>query len=147
MTDYQEVYDAFLAKITADEWNDTFDDPSQDWRQIMESAIFHIRLPREDLKRDATGFENNLSDDTIQLIAYYMKEEWVSRHIATWQNLNVIYDERDFSQGNLIAKFSALLRALQASNAKLYDNYSRTRVDQNGKKVPYSYSRLSGSDI
>ena len=54
------------------------------------------------------GIEDVFSFDEIQIIANLMKAEWLARTIATWENVKVMYDERDFSQANLLDKFIKL---------------------------------------
>jgi hypothetical protein len=44
----------------------------------------------------------------IQILATYMKVEWLDRTILTWNNLRPLYDEADFSYANLIDKLIKL---------------------------------------
>ena len=37
------------------------------------------------------GFEGDLSQDEIQLLAIFMKHEWIKRCIATWENIRQLY--------------------------------------------------------
>ena len=148
-TPYITIYDAFLAKINDDEWDNELDFASilTDWRAILESALPFFKFPRISLKRDEEGFIEELGSEEIQIIANLMKEEWLSRTINTWENVRVMYDERDFSQANLIDKFVKLLSETQAKNKRLQKMYSRSILDsETGMKKPYKYSNLAGGD-
>lgn len=98
MTPYGKVYEAFLARILEDEW-DTWliEEAEQDWRLIMEAAIPWFKFPRVNLERNDEGFIKTLGSEEIQIIATYMKVEWLNRTIMTWENIKPLYNERDFS--------------------------------------------------
>jgi len=149
MTPYQTIYDAFLAKVTEDDWSDETDIDTilYDWRSILESAIPFFKFPRVSLQRNSEGFVNELGEEEIQILANLMKEEWLSRTINTWENVKVMYDERDFSQANLLDKFIKLLDQCQAKNRKLQKQYSRSILSkEDGLKRPFSYSKFAGGD-
>lgn len=149
MTPYQVVYDAFLAKIKEDEWSHEIDIKFilADWRAILDGALPLFKFPRVNLtQRDEKGFEADLGNEEIQIIANLMKEEWLSRTINTWENVKVMYDERDFSQANLLDKFIKLLDSVQIKNKKMQKQYSRAIVDANGMKKPFDYTKLAGGD-
>lgn len=88
-TPLQKVYDAFLAKVEADDWmmNEYWDEVEKDWRQILDQAIFQFRYSRISLEHNDTEFDNELTNDEIQVLANLMKLEWVRRCVATWDNL------------------------------------------------------------
>ena len=99
-TPFLKVYDAFLARITADEW--TLEEElaivERDWQELLQMAIFRFKYPRisldieeinsEESEEEDTPhlkgyqFINDLTNDEIQLLALYMKHEWVKRCIA-----------------------------------------------------------------
>lgn len=136
-TPYQTVYDAFLAKVQDDEWA-WYDDEATvlaDWKSILDSAIVNIKFPRVALTQDANGFINTLGDAEIQLIANYMKVEWISRTITTWENIKAQYSESDFSQANVLDKLTKLLTVMERKAEKLQHNYYRS---VNGASYPYS---------
>ncbi len=140
MTSYETVYDAFLSKILEDEWGFwTEEEIKQDLRSLLEGAIPWFKFPRVSLNRGDDGFENDLSNEEIQIIATYMKCEWLNRTILTWENVKPLYDERDFSQANLIDKFNAMLAGEQKHAAKLESIYYRSV-----NKVPFPYRKLAG---
>ena len=149
MTEYQKIFDAFLAKITADDWSEDqdLDVIFSDWTSIMESALPYFKFPRCSLKRhwdedfpEDACFEDDLNDQEIQIIATLMKKEWLDRTINTWENVKAMYDERDFSQANLIDKLNQTLEAERKSAEKLESLYYRAI-----KHKPFDYRRLAGS--
>ena len=83
-TPVQKVYDAFLAKILSDEWDTwTTEEQNQDFEQILDGAIPNFKFPRVPLERNETNqeFLADLSNEEIQILACYMKCEWLSRTI------------------------------------------------------------------
>ena len=142
MTPYQKVYDAFLVKMLEDEWvNWTEEEISQDLRGILEGAISWFKFPRISLDRDDNGFINDLDNEEIQILACYMKCEWLNRTILTWENVKPLYEERDFSQANLLDKFNQLLEAEKCNALKLERIYYRSI-----KGKPFKYSNLAGDN-
>ena len=142
MTPYQKVYDAFLVKMLEDEWvNWTEEEVSQDLKGILEGAISWFKFPRLSLDRDDNGFINDLDNEEIQILACYMKCEWLNRTILTWENVKPLYEERDFSQANLLDKFNQLLEAEKYNALKLERIYYRSI-----KGKPFKYSNLAGNN-
>lgn len=140
MTPYQKVYDAFFVKMLEDEWvNWTEEEVSQDLRGILEGAVSWFKFPRISLDRDDNGFINDLDNEEIQILACYMKCEWLNRTILTWENVKPLYEERDFSQANLLDKFNQLLEAEKYNALKLERIYYRSI-----KGKPFKYSNLAG---
>ena len=140
MTSYQTVYDAFLAKILDDEWGFwTEEEVEQDLRSLLEGAIPWFKFPRVSLDRGDLGFENDLSNTEIQILATYMKCEWLNRTILTWENVKPLYEERDFSQANLLAKFQSMLEAEKYNAVKLERVYYRSYDNK-----PFDFTSLAG---
>ena len=140
MTPFSKVYTAFLARILEDEWQQwMYDEAEQDWRQLMENALTWFKFPRVSLEHDEDGFVDDLTQAEIQIIADFMKCEWLNRCIMTWENVKPLYEERDFSQANLLDKLNSLHEA-QEKKARLREsNYYRSR---SGK--PFDFSQLAG---
>ena len=139
MTEFQVVYDAFLGKILEDEWNDwDLRDVEEDWCTLLMAAIPHFKFPRVSLEIDDEAFEGDLNNEEIQILASYMKCEWLNRTLMTWENVKPLYEERDFSQANLIDKFKNNLQAEQKSAERLEAKYYRSIKSQ-----PYDYTRLA----
>ena len=142
MTPYQKVYDAFLVKMLEDEWvNWTEEEVARDLRGILEGAVSWFKFPRVSLDRDDSGFINDLDNEEIQILACYMKCEWLNRTILTWENVKPLYEERDFSQANLLDKFNQLLEAEKYNALKLERIYYRSI-----KGKPFKYSNLAGNN-
>lgn len=142
MTPYYKIYDAFLVKMLEDEWiNWTADEIAQDLRGLLESAIPWFKFPRISLDRDDEGFINDLDNEEIQILACYMKCEWLNRTILTWENVKPLYEERDFSQANLLNKFSQLLEKEKNNALNLERIYYRSI-----KGRPFKYSSLAGDN-
>lgn len=159
-TPLQKVYDAFLAKNLDDEWDEvkgwTESLTAEDFEEILNGAIPYFKFPRTDLsftgcvpaKYDDKGdeissfeeghFTESLSNNEIQILATYMKVEWLNRTILTWENVKPLYYEKDFSQANLIDKFRQLLEHEEKKALRLESIYYRS---VNGKS--FKYGRLA----
>ena len=84
MTSFDKIYEAFLSKMLDDEWgNWEQEDVEIDLRQLLESAIPRFKFPRISLNRTDKGFEEDLDSEEIQILATYMKCEWLNRTILT----------------------------------------------------------------
>jgi len=143
MTPYQKVYDAFLARILEDEWeNWLIDEAKADWRQILEAALPWFKFPRVSLEHDENGFSGELGYVEIQIIANFMKCEWLNRCIMTWENVKPLYIERDFSQANLIDKLQKLLESERKQAKEMESIYYRSR---NGK--PFNFGKLASRNV
>ena len=145
MTDLQVVYDAFLAKMLDDEWSVwEEEDMQEDWKAILQSALPWFKFPRvsleiiTDTETGTEKFEEDLSNEEIQILATYMKCEWLNRTILTWENVKPLYDERDFSQANLIDKFNQMLVQEKKNAAKLEAIYYRSI-----KRKPFDYTQMA----
>ena len=135
MTPLPAVYDAFLAKMLEDEWEFwTQEQIERDLLEILEGAIVWFKFPRVSLEHTTECFLDDLSNEEIQIIATYMKCEWLNRTILTWENVKPLYDERDFSQANLLDKFRLMLENEERKAKQLEAKYYRSR---NYKPFPY----------
>ena len=143
MTPYTRVYEAFLARILEDEWeNWLVDEAMADWKQILDMAIPHFKFPRVSLEQTDEGFCGELGTEEIQILANFMKVEWLNRCIMTWENVKPLYVERDFSQANLLDKLNAMLKNEQANAEKMESIYYRSR-----KGRPFDFSKLATKSI
>ena len=141
MTPFNKIYEAFLSRILEDEWEQWMrEEAEQDWQQIMENAITLFKFPRVSLEHDENGFKDNLTQAEIQVIADFMKCEWLNRCIMTWENVKPLYEERDFSQANLLDKLESSLEAERVRAEKRESIYYRSR---NGR--PFDFSKLAGN--
>lgn len=142
MTSLDTVYDAFLSKILEDEWECWSEEElRQDLFMLLQAAVMRFKFPRVSLEYTEDGFVDTLTNDEIQILATYMKCEWLNRTILTWENVKPLYVERDFSQANLIDKFSAMLAAEQANARRLEAIYYRSV-----NKKPFKYRHLADQE-
>ena len=140
MTPYWKVYGAFLAKTLEDEWGQWMPEETEsDMKEILEGAIPYFKFPRVSLERDQDGYVEDLSPQEIQILSVYMKCEWLNRSIMTWENVKPLYEERDFSQANLIDKLQKLLDKERSEARYLERLYYRSRSRQ-----PFDYTKLAG---
>ncbi len=142
MTSLQLVYDAFLSKITEDEWATwTEEELKADWRSLLDAAIPYFKFPRVSLEIDEEeeAFVDDVTNEEIQILAQLMKCEWLNRSIMTWENVKPLYVERDFSQANLLDKLKGLLEEERYNALKLERVYYRSRNNK-----PYNYAGLAG---
>ena len=157
-TPFLKVYDAFLARITADEW--TLEEElaivERDWQELLQMAIFRFKYPRisldieeinsEESEEEDTPhlkgyqFINDLTNDEIQLLALYMKHEWVKRCIASWENIRQLYADKDFSQANHLDKLNKLEAAVNLEIHKAEGVYDRSRA----KRPADLFKKLAG---
>lgn len=141
MTNFQVVYDAFLAKILDDEWGNWYqEEAEQDWKALLMGAMARFKFPRVSLDFDDTNnaFIDDLNNDEVQILATYMKCEWLNRNILTWENVKPLYEERDFSLANLLSKFKEMLLTEQQNAAKLEAKYYRSI-----NRKPFDYTVLA----
>ena len=141
MTSVREVYDAFLVKMLDDEWADwDLEDIKTDWKGILMGALPWFKFPRVSLEIDEEedAFVEDLNNEEIQIIATYMKCEWLNRTILTWENIKPLYEERDFSQANLLDKFNQTLAAEKKNAARLEAVYYRSV-----NRKPFNYRDLA----
>ena len=143
-TPFLRVYDAFLARITADEW--TLEEElaivERDWQELLRMAIFRFKYPRvsldieevqgvgepeNDSQNKIYAFSNELNNDEIQLLALYMKHEWIKRCIASWENIRQLYASKDFSQANHLDKLNKLEAAVRLEIKDMESIYDRSR--------------------
>ena len=142
MTPFRKVNEAFLSRILEDEWQHwMLDEAEQDWYQIMINAITWFKFPRTSLEINEEGFINDLSNEEIQIIADFMKCEWLNRCIMTWENVKPLYEERDFSQANLLDKLDNLYKAQEEKALRREAIYYRSI-----KGKPFDFSKLAGGN-
>ena len=145
-TPFSKVYDAFLARITAYEW--TLEEElaivERDWQELLNMGIFRFKYPRVDLSVEEIGFTTvdmgqlrqyqfteDLTNDEIQLLALYMKHEWIKRCIASWENIRQLYtNDKDFSAANHLDKLIKLEAAVALEVHKAEGIYDRSRSKQ-----------------
>lgn len=142
-TPFQAIYDSFLARISSDEWvlPDEIYIAQHDWFEFLKMAIFRFRFPRKSLEYDIDqmAFNEELDDAEIQMLAIYMKHEWVKRCVASWEEIKMLYSNKDFSQANHLDKLIKLSEQLELECVKSSATYYRSI-----KGRPYDYTKLAG---
>ena len=142
MTPFRKVNEAFLSRILEDEWQHwMLEEAEQDWYQIMVNALTWFKFPRTSLEINEDGFINDLNNEEIQIIADFMKCEWLNRCIMTWENVKPLYEERDFSQANLLDKLDDLYKAQEEKALRREAIYYRSI-----KGKPFDFSKLAGGN-
>ena len=142
MTPFRKINEAFLSRILEDEWQHwMLEEAEQDWYQIMINALTWFKFPRTSLEINEDGFINDLSNEEIQIIADFMKCEWLNRCIMTWENVKPLYEERDFSQANLLDKLDDLYKAQEEKALRREAIYYRSI-----KGKPFDFSKLAGGN-
>ena len=144
-TPLQDVYDAFLSKIEADDWmlsgiegDLVSEEILKDWRMLLNAAIMQFRYPRVslDYDKESAVFTDDLGNDEIQILANLMKLEWIRRCISTWDNIRQLYSDKDFSQANFLDK-------LNKTGEQVRDE-CRLMLDRYGRSTNYKPSKLFG---
>lgn len=139
-TPIQMVYDSFLSKVLEDEYGQwTWEEVEMDMRQLLDSAIPYFKFPRHSLEIFDDEFEDDLTNEEIQILSTYMKVEWLNRCIMTWENVKTLYEERDFSQANLLDKLVATLEN-EKKNALARESIYYRSI----KGKPFKYRKLAG---
>ena len=139
-TPLQDVYDAFLSKIEADDWMLTEEENvvTEDWRMLLNAAIMQFRYPRVslDYDKESAVFTEDLGNDEIQILSNLMKLEWIRRCISTWDNIRQLYSDKDFSQANFLDKLN--------KTGEQVRNECRLMLDRYGRSTNYRPSKLFG---
>ena len=155
-TPFLKVYDAFLARITADEW--TLEEElaivERDWQELLKMAIARFKYPRvsldfEEVSADENDdssqlkiyqFSNELTNDEIQMLALYMKPEWIKRCVASWDHIGKLYTSKDFSAANHLDKLNDLESQIRLEVQDQEDLYDKSR----GKAPADIFRQLAG---
>ena len=141
MTSFDVVYTAFLSSILEDDWTGwTETEIKADIFTFLQKAIARFKFPRVSLDYTSEGFTDTLTNDEVQILACFMKCEWLSRTLLRWDNVKPLYVERDFSQANFLDKLNATLELTEKQAAKLESKYYRSI-----KHRPFNYGALATS--
>lgn len=147
MVSLMDVYDAFLAKVNEDDWASCYSQEDlewfmRDWRAFLNSALPYFKFPRCKLDIDEARqvfTDESMGQEEIQILATFMKSEWLKRTVDSWENIKAQYHEADFSQANLLNNFIKLKDQVAEEARYLESVYSRSI-----SKKPFSYRRLAG---
>ena len=147
MVTLMDVYDAFLSKVNEDDWSHCYSEEDlewfiKDWRAFLNSALPYFKFPRCSLEIDEatqTFKDPKMGSEEVQILATFMKSEWLKRTVDSWENIKTQYDESDFSQANLLKTFIDLKNQVATEARNLESIYSRSV-----NKKPFKYSKLAG---
>lgn len=147
MVTLMDVYDAFLSKVNEDDWAHCYSQEDlewfiKDWRAFLNSALPYFKFPRCSLEinEETQSFvDERVGQQEIHVIATYMKQEWLKRTIDSWENIKTQYDEKDFSQANLLKTFIQLKDQV-ITEAK----YAESVYYRSVNKKPFSFRKLAG---
>ena len=141
-TPFLKVYDAFLARITADEWmlEEELAIVERDWQELLKMAIARFKYPRVSLEIEEVDaaeedssqlriyqFQNDLTNAEIQVLATYMKHEWIKRCVASWEHIGQLYTSKDFSAANHLDKLNDLEARVAIECEAAKDDYDKSR--------------------
>ena len=141
MTSTDTVYAAFTSKMLDDEWaNWSEQEMKTDWLELLRSAISWFKFPRHNISLASSDyFTEDLDNDEIQILATRMKCEWLNRSILTWERIKPLYEERDFSEANMLGKLNETLTKEVKRVEKLEEKYYRSINYR-----PFDYTKLAG---
>ena len=150
-TPFLKIYDAFLARITADEWmlEEELAIIERDWQELLRMAIERFKYPRVSLEIEEVDnsedmpviqFKEELTNAEIQMLALYMKHEWIKRCIASWENIRQLYVDSDYSQANHLDKLIKLESSVALEIHKAEGRYDRSR----NHSPAVTFRRLAG---
>ena len=146
MTTLDEVYDFLLAKTDAKEWAWTEDLEllRSDWKMLLRMAIQDFLFPRKnleiiyDIDSGQEVFAEDITDSEKQVLATYMKHEWLKRSITNWKNIEMLYHDKDFKISGKAAHLNALIN-LEA----VYDEECKKMANKYSRRV-FDYTTLAG---
>lgn len=142
-----DVYDAFLSRVNEDDWSHCYSQEDlewfiKDWRAFLNAALPYFKFPRCSLDIDEatqTFIDPKMSQQEVNVIATYMKQEWLKRTIDSWENIKTQYDEKDFSQANLLKTFIQL-KDQAVTEAKFLESVYYRSIN----RKPFNFRRLAG---
>ena len=101
----------------------------------------HISMlfgPYTDPDTQEVGFAEEITDAEKQVLATYMKHEWLKRSITNWKNIEMLYHDKDFKISGKAAHLNALIN-LEA----VYDEECKKMANKYSRRV-FDYTSLAG---
>ncbi len=118
-TEYSDIYDRFLSKITDYELDDLVDSAIYDnLLKYMKSSLSDFKYCTQDLSNRDDGnsiFNITLTDLEQEIIARFMIVQWLNPFILRTENLTNYFNSKDFqgfSPANIVDKLSKLKKDL-----------------------------------
>lgn len=142
MTPFQKIYDRFLGKITDDmylEW--TEQDTLEDCYNMLLDAIPGFEFPRKLLSFTDESFDDDLTDEEINILAILMMNVWLQRQITSVENTRMKYSGSDFkmtSQANHLSKLIDLKKETERQDRHMQRLYKRRKTEEGYIKPNWS---------
>lgn len=131
-TPFKKIYEVFLSKIEQDVWDLTIElnNLEEDWFMLLRSAVNRFMFPRVSLEfnKEEQAFIEELGEQEIQLLATFMKNEWLKRALYSWTLIRQEYSTKDFqltSQANHMEKLKELVELSDYECKHMINLYSR----------------------
>ena len=154
MTSFETIYNAFLGKITDDQYLElTEEDTIRDCKQILLDAISYFEFPRfalYDYDADQEQYNVDLTREEINIFAILMKVVWLDRQISSIENTRMKYSGSDFkftSQANHLAKLLNLKTEVWRENIHAQRLYKRRKIVPETGHVMSNWHMLNDSAI
>jgi hypothetical protein len=93
---------------------------------------------------DRSGFNIELSEEEINILALLMKQAWVQRQVTSIENTRMKYSGADFkmtSQANHLSKLLSLLEESRRDSFHMQRLYKRRKLSSDGYKSNWSVLR------
>lgn len=140
VTDFQEMYDFFLAGITDDMFMElTKEDTEAMLEEILVAALPHFEFPRWknpfDLNLRDKCFTDKLTTEEMLIIRQYMISEWIGFQLASIDLIRQQYSGSDFkftSQASHMKQLSNMKKEYEQAGFHLQRLYSRRRKGEQG---------------
>lgn len=137
MTSFDNIYNAFLGKITEDMYLEmTEEDTIRDLKSILMEALPLFEFPKFNISEiEEESFLADLSNEEINIIATIMVYEWLKRQVASCENTRMKYSGSDFkftSQANHIEKLIKLVTQWQYEAHHAQRLYGRRKINSKG---------------
>lgn len=139
-TPFTKIYDSFFSKVTDDMYMElTEQDTYKMVQPLLIAAIHHFEFPRVDLNNytlsDNSTFEEELSDEEVNILSTYMVVEWIGQQVASIEVTRQKYSGSDFkftSQAQHLSKLITLREHYKTEGYHLQRLYGRRKKDKNG---------------
>ena len=157
-TSFQEIYDAFLNKITDDLYfeNDgpgvwTKENTMQDLKNLLLDSIPGFEFPRfslYDYDEYAEEYNCHLTKEEITIFALLMLNQWLQRQVTSIENTRQKFTGTDFkasSQANHLAKLMDLKVETERQTHHMQRLYKRRRMLTSEGKIETNWDVLRKS--
>ena len=148
-TPFRKIYEVFLGKIEQDTWDLVLDIQmlEEDWFMLLRSAVNRFMFPRISLEfsEELQCFNEELTEQEIQVLAVFMRNEWLKRALYTYSLIRQEYSTKDFqltSQANHMDKLKQLVELSDYECKHMINLYSRV-ID----KKPLNWTATFAGDV